>query len=132
MGSSGSRQTARPPAHVWVVEDDEDTRWLLTEVLHHGGFHVAAAASGAQALELLERGQRPCVILVDRRSHVIAADDALTILSGSRWSSIPIVLMTAEPARARASGARAVLRKPVDSIGLLGVIEQFCSHRREP
>jgi CheY-like chemotaxis protein len=44
--------------------------------------------------------------------------------------AVPVVVLTAYPTRGRDLHARAVLQKPVDADALLGVIEQFCGHRR--
>ena len=54
--------TGSAAAHVLVVEDDPDTRALLTGVLRDAGWHVVAAADGETALELA--AQRPPDVVV--------------------------------------------------------------------
>src|SRR5206468_2001187 len=47
-----------------LVEDQEDSRELLAEVLRRSGYRVHAASDGEQAVELI-RDVRPTVALVD-------------------------------------------------------------------
>src|SRR5215467_11486900 len=50
---------------VMVVEDDEDIRISLKELLEDDGYQVLLAANGREALDCLERGKRPCLIFLD-------------------------------------------------------------------
>ncbi len=50
---------------VLVVEDDTDLRETLSQALRDHGFAVTQAANGQQALDLLNKGIRPGVILLD-------------------------------------------------------------------
>ena len=50
--------------HVLIVEDDEDARETLSELIASYGHHTDAAASAAQALECA-RFQPPDVALID-------------------------------------------------------------------
>ena len=112
-----------------IVEDDADARWLLSEVLHDAGFDVTAVAHGQDAIDLLDGGLAPCVILVDRHMPVMDGERLVRALANTAHASIPIVLLSADPMGVRPAGVRVVLRKPVDSVGLIGVLEQYCAHR---
>lgn len=50
---------------VLVVEDDTDLRESLSQALQDHGFGVTTAANGQEALDLLQAGARPSVILLD-------------------------------------------------------------------
>ena len=115
---------------VLVVENDFDARCVLTELLQHQGYEVVTAKDGRAALEMMRRGVRPCVLLLDRMMPRMSGDDLVRAMEGTDLAKISVVVLTAHPARARDLGVRAVLQKPVDSQALIGVIEQFCSHRR--
>ena len=56
---------ATPPksAHILVVDDDPDVRWIIAEDLRELGYTVTEADSGRAALALLERDQ-PCDLMV--------------------------------------------------------------------
>ncbi|HVY25974.1 MAG TPA: response regulator [Polyangiaceae bacterium] len=57
MGSSSNR-------HVLIVEDDEDARETLSELITSYGHHAEAAANAAEALERA-RSRHPDVALID-------------------------------------------------------------------
>lgn len=52
-------------ARVLVVEDDHDLRELIARWLESRSYHVTEAADGRDAVELLEAGLAPDVILLD-------------------------------------------------------------------
>jgi CheY-like chemotaxis protein len=54
-----------PRARILVIEDERDLRELLAEWLETKGYEVAEAADGQDAVELLEAGLEPDVILLD-------------------------------------------------------------------
>ena len=50
-------------AHILVVDDDPDVRWVAAECLRGSGHHVTEARNGGSALAILDRGD-PCDLLV--------------------------------------------------------------------
>lgn len=50
---------------VLVVEDEHELRELIARWLESRGYHVTEAADGADAVELLDAGLEPDVILLD-------------------------------------------------------------------
>jgi CheY-like chemotaxis protein len=50
---------------ILVVDDDPDLTAFLFSVLVDEGFSIMPASHGQQALDLLEHGLRPHVILID-------------------------------------------------------------------
>ena len=52
-------------ATVLVIDDAEDVRVALTELLQYEGFAATTARDGREALDLLLGGLRPCAILLD-------------------------------------------------------------------
>ena len=65
----GSHSAIRPHAsemaHILVVDDDPDVRWITAEDLREAGYVVTEADSGRAALAMLERGDRCDLIVVD-------------------------------------------------------------------
>ncbi len=57
-----------------LVEDQDDNRMLLTEILSGAGYQVLAAADGKEAIELIEK-QKPNIALVDIGLPVISGYD---------------------------------------------------------
>jgi CheY-like chemotaxis protein len=110
-----------------VVDDDPDTRGAMGEVLHHGGYEVAMAANGKEALRVLANMDPPCLILLDLSMPTMGGTDFLERLrANAAHSSVPVVVITAEPGPAP-PGAAAVLRKPARVEALQSAVETFRS-----
>jgi CheY-like chemotaxis protein len=81
---------------VLVVEDDADTRHLVTSVLREEGYVVRTAANGRDALAILEKGWRPEVMLCDLAMpemdgvSFLAARSAIVGLT-----EVPVLLLSA-------------------------------------
>ena len=57
---------SNPHRHqVLLIDDDEDTRGGVAELIRMDGCEVVEAADGAEALATLRAGCRPCVMLLD-------------------------------------------------------------------
>ena len=73
-----------------IIEDDEYISGLLTEALTEGGYAVARAYSGTEALMLLEK-KRPDLILMDLMLPGISGESLLPHLKG-----IPVIVVSAK------------------------------------
>jgi len=69
----GVKLQAFERAHILVVDDDPDVRWIIAEDLREIGYLVTEADSGRAALAILERGH-PCDLMI--------ADLVMTGLTG--------------------------------------------------
>lgn len=98
--------------YVLLVEDDDDLRETMREVLDYTGFLAVTARNGADALRVLAERGLPHVILLDL---VMPVMDGWTFLSRLRaepaYCDIPVIVTTSAPSRAP-SGVL-VLQKPV-------------------
>ncbi len=109
---------------VLVIEDDEDTRQFVEDLLVMAGYAVLGAASGQAALAHVA-AHRIDVILLDRR---LPDADGVTLCHRLREhvdGVVPIILVTADrapglEAAARAAGVTDVLLKPYLPPDLLG------------
>jgi CheY-like chemotaxis protein len=59
----GVKPQASEKAHILVVDDDPDVRWIISEDLREIGYLVTEADSGRAALAILERGD-PCDLMI--------------------------------------------------------------------
>ena len=112
---------------VLIVDDDPDIRDAVGECLRYEGYDVHSAADGRDALERLEYGLRPAVILLDLMMPVLNGFDVLEALkSRPEWKSIPVVIVSANRGYEAEdlSGAVSILRKPVNVDRLLAAVEQ--------
>ena len=80
---------------VLVVDDDDDIRTLVAELLRLSGYEVVAASSGVQALDLLAAGTHPDLVLLDVQMPELDGWDTLRrIRAGHDTADLPVVLCT--------------------------------------
>lgn len=113
---------------VLVIEDDQDLRDIVSEVLGTHGYRTECAIDGKDALSKLGDGRRPCVILLDLMMPVMdgfqfreeqGKDPAI--------ADIPVVAITAagKSVSSRIDAAE-VLPKPFGLDEVRGAIERYC------
>jgi len=123
-----------PPGRVLVVEDDDNSRTMISRMVAKDGWIVIEAENGRVALEILAKQEPPQIILLDLIMPVM---DGLQFIDELRkreqWRMIPIVVLTAkhlsQEERARLNmnvqkilekstlSREALLREMTDSIG---------------
>jgi CheY-like chemotaxis protein len=115
---------------VLLVEDDDDNRELMGEVLEAAGYVVFPAASGAEGLrQLTERG-----------ADVIVTDVGMPGMGGVELARaakelaphVPVVIVTGyaereDISRARGKEVDAVLVKPVDPDALTAMVAKVAN-----
>jgi len=115
-----------------VVEDDEKSRRLLTDVLRYHGFEVAAVGSGEDALADA-RATSPDAALLDIQLPDITGFDVLARLRAeSAHASIPVVAVTAsvmdvDRRKILAAGFDAYVPKPVNIGELVSTLKRLLS-----
>jgi two-component system, chemotaxis family, chemotaxis protein CheY len=114
----------RPGKRILVVEHDALTRGAIKLLLEWEDYRVACAADGAEALELLRRGERPSLILLNVRRP---GCDGWCFREEQRadpdLAHIPVVVLSG--ADASSLDAAGHLRKPFEPQELL---EQVWQH----
>lgn len=119
-------------ASVLVVEDNDETRYLLERMLILEGYAVHSAEHGADALRWLHAGNRPSVIVLDFYLPIMDGDAFLRAVQAEpALSTIPVVGFTARGAE-RPAGLAAFVRKgSADPDVLLSAIEGCLGHDAE-
>jgi len=120
---------------VLLIEDDDDNRELMAEVLVAAGFEVVAAASGAEGLKTLS----------ERSIDVLVTDVGMPGMGGLEVAraakaiapSVPVVVVTGWAEREDITSARgrevdAVLIKPVDPDALSAAVGDALRSRAAP
>ena len=113
-----------------VVEDDDDLRGAVADVLEEEGYQVVLASHGREALDALRRRRGFCAILLDMRMPVMGGVEFRRAqLRDPRLSSIPVIAFSAD-ARDRAEvehlGIAGSLSKPVNILQLLEAVASLC------
>src|SRR5688572_30931716 len=81
---------------ILVVDDDEDCRESLAEIIRGKGLQVVSVKNGLEALEQLRWGLRPNLILLDLRMDVMTGwDFRKEQKEDPELADIPVVAMTA-------------------------------------
>jgi two-component system chemotaxis response regulator CheY len=81
---------------VLVVEDDDDIRESLVELLEKWGLRPLPARGALAALRMLREGSRPDVILLDLRMPGVSGWDFRRVqMDEPSLANIPVVVMTA-------------------------------------
>jgi two-component system cell cycle response regulator DivK len=102
---------------ILVVEDQEDNRRILRDLLGNAGYELVEAESGEEALTAVE-AQRPDLILMDIQLPVMNGYEAARrIKSNPDMKAVPIIAMTAyalagDESKALAAGCNAYVTKP--------------------
>ncbi len=116
---------------VLVVDDDEESRRLLSEVLEANGYEVDAVEDGVAAREALARDGEFRIIIADLR---MPHETGLELMRKLRRqnSKHPIILMSSfvsatERKLAQELGAHALLEKPFRLSDLLEKVGELVS-----
>ena len=108
---------------VLVVDDDRGWLEMLMEALRSEGHFVRAAASGTQALSLLETFT-PDVVVTDLRMPLMDGEQLVAKLQARR-PAVPIVVVTGESDKVGSPGLEGVfdvIQKPVSLSRLLSAV----------
>jgi len=114
---------------VLLVEDDDDVREAVEQILTSEGFHVVAAPDGGVALEVLAQGNHHiCTIILD---VLMPGVDGAEFLARAREQlrSIPVLLFSASrlPLNLRDDPhVKDLIPKPVEVEVLLEKIRAHC------
>lgn len=121
--------TSLTPVEILVIDDDEDMRGTIADILEHEGHHVSAANSGEEALLRLKSGYRPAVIIIDYLMRRMSGVQFLaTCRLDPTLQSIPAVLISGfnpDDATVARSGAAAGLQKPFSPEALVEVVNRL-------
>ncbi len=113
---------------VLVVEDDDDSRYLMRLELERLGYLVTEAENGVKGVEIALR-EHPNIILMDLTLPEMDGLAATArIRSDPEMSEVPIIAVTAHQENdfreeAKASGFNAYVTKPIDGAWLSELIK---------
>jgi len=121
-------------ATILIVDDEIHIRRLTARVLEMAGYRVLEAASGSEALQLIQE-TRPDVITCDISMPGMSGFDVLEALKAQpATANIPVIMLTAigqekDAARATELGAADYVTKPFSSTNLIETIQRQLGRR---
>jgi DNA-binding response OmpR family regulator len=134
MGMVGARSPDRSTAAILLVEDDEDIRRLLRDLLEARGFGPLEAGDGRTAVRLFHE-ERPDLVVLDLGLPDLDGWETLERIRDV--SDAPVLVLTARAAegdkvRALRSGADDYVVKPFSYEELLARLDALLRRTREP
>jgi two-component system, chemotaxis family, chemotaxis protein CheY len=116
---------------ILIVEDDAEARAALVMLLELNAFEVRTAGDGAEALDILRHGFRPCLVLLDlHMPQKTGFEFRQEQLEDAAIRDIPVVVFSGAAktnATARALGIHDFLQKPADMSQFFSIIRQRCA-----
>jgi CheY-like chemotaxis protein len=120
--------STQPQCPVLIVEDDEDLRDMMAQMLTIEGFAATAVANGREALDYLRRAIKPHVILLDLMMPVMDGwEFRRRQQADPELAPVPVIVLSAlDRSRAAPVDAIAFLKKPLDFDRLLELVRDQC------
>src|SRR4051794_2248305 len=115
---------------ILVIEDHEDNRQILRDLLTSAGFDMIEAENGEEGVAAAV-SQRPDLILMDIQLPIMDGYEATRrIKADANLSATPIIVITSyalsgDEAKASAAGCDAYVTKPYSPRDLLAKIRTF-------
>jgi CheY-like chemotaxis protein len=119
-----------PKPKVTIVDDDRDTRELLSFALESEGYEVNAAANGLRLISSLQL-KRPDIILMDvNMSWIDGFELCKAVKKNEQFRDIPVIFISGrgEPEdrrRGREAGAADYFVKPLDLNALIKRLQEL-------
>ncbi len=117
---------------ILVVEDQEDNRQILRDLLGSAGYDLIEAENGEEALAAVSK-YRPDLVLMDIQLPIMDGYEATRRLKADpEFEKIPIIVVTSyalsgDEGKAREAGCDAYVTKPYSPRLLLAKIKEFLS-----
>jgi len=115
---------------ILIIEDQEDNRAILRDLLSTAGYSLIEAADGELGVQLAQ-SERPDLILMDIQLPVLDGYEATRrIRAMVELKSIPIIAVTSyalsgDEAKSRAAGCDSYVAKPFSPRELLAKVREF-------
>jgi two-component system cell cycle response regulator DivK len=115
---------------ILVVEDQEDNRQIIRDLLTSAGYELVEAVDGEEGVRLAE-SERPDLILMDIQLPVLDGHEATRrIKQNPELRHIPIIVVTSyalsgDDQKAMAAGSDGYMAKPFSPRQLLATIRKF-------
>lgn len=122
-----------PGKKIFLIEDDQDIRTSIVEILEDEGYQTDWAANGEDALaKLRSNAEQPALILLDLRLPV---KDGFQFrqeqMGDERLSDIPVIVISADGRLQEKTGHMRVadlLKKPIDIEELVSTVKRNLLH----
>ena len=115
---------------VLVIEDDEDTRVAVVEVLRLEKIQAVGVRDGAAAIDQFHQGLRPSVIVLDLGLPLVSGEQFLKARRLERdLAKVPVFVITGREVKApefEGLNVKDILRKPLDPAQIVEAVRPYC------
>ena len=117
---------------ILVIEDQEDNRAILRDLLTSVGYEILEAVNGEAGVRMAE-AHRPDLILMDIQLPILDGYEATRRIKGdAALHAIPVIAVTSYASssdvdKARAAGCDAFVSKPYSPRQLLAKVREYLS-----
>jgi CheY-like chemotaxis protein len=120
-------QGAQDCRKLLLIEDEKDIREALREALEMEDYRVSTACNGQEAMEMLNKMEAPCVILLDLMMPVLDGWEFRRRQTLSPHSEIPVIVVSAAADKIATIDANEYIRKPIELDCLIKAIKKYCN-----
>ena len=120
-----------PARTILVIDEDEDIRIIMGELLRHAGYAPIAAPTPEEGIRLFQE-KLPALVVVE--PYTFGRDrwsEIASLAASGRVRETPLLAVSTqaqEAADARDAGCARFLAKPVSPVLILGAIEGLLGH----
>jgi CheY-like chemotaxis protein len=108
---------------ILVVDDDDDVRESIAELLEHHGYHVVQQRDGRQAEQYLTSNAPPACLVLDLMMPRLDGWALAALMRQGRLPQVPLIVVTAAGDRwGYPAPPERMLKKPVDIDQLLSLV----------
>ena len=113
---------------ILVVEDEDESRQVLMQILQLEGFNAVGASNGVEAMDYLHTSDLPCLIILDLLMPVMNGRQFRNaLLQVAELAKIPVVVVSALDSSAVSDlGVVRAFRKPLDIDALVRIVRENC------
>ncbi|MFZ5470685.1 MAG: response regulator [Myxococcota bacterium] len=118
--------------HILIVEDSEESRELLADLLTSRGYGVRTAPNGQVALEQMRQSEAPQLVLLDLTMPVMNGWQLYAAMrEDPRLKEVPVVIISAADSLVVPKGCQGVIPKPIEVELLLAIVRHYLGERAE-
>ncbi|MDJ0755656.1 MAG: response regulator [Ardenticatenaceae bacterium] len=124
-------------AKILIAEDEPDIRELIELSLGYGGYEVAAARDGQEAVEMALTDSYDLIMMDVRMPRMTGYEACRALKKRPEFSDIPIVFVSAKGQdkdikEGMAAGATAYIVKPFEPEQLLQKVKEILAEASKP
>jgi CheY-like chemotaxis protein len=118
------------PSRILIVDDDEDSRSFMRELLEGDGYVVSEAGDGSVALDLLTSAPAPALVILDVEMPVMTGPELIEAMKADdTLANLPVLVLSGSGRSVVPLGAPvvSVLSKPVVMEEFVGIVKTYAA-----